>query len=204
MREIIAAILYNFRNLFRVTGRDPRAQFWPYAIFLFIVQSIISVILMIPVLFRIVSIPFEFIRQHPPKAGQPLNPADVKEFTQKMMQEVFSEMRSVLTTVTPILTVIFVILIAAAVARRLHDRDKSGYWGLMPLPFTAFGLATMPMFFSAILAQGYDDSKLLGIGGSLGIAVSLNNLLYWAAVIWLIVLLARQGSPGPNRYGPRR
>lgn len=100
------------------------------------------------------------------------------------------------------MTFIFILLIAAAVARRLHDRGKSGYWGLAPLPFAAFSIVTTPVMFSRNLAGGYASSDLLGASDSLRIATTLNGLVYWATLILLIVLLAQRSSPGPNGYGP--
>ena len=208
MSAIVAAILYNLRNLACFTGRDIRAQFWPYAIFLFIVQMIANMIFMIPVMFRmmyrIFTTTFQFAAQHRGTTGMPIGPADLKAFDQ-VMQTTFADMQSMLVVVAPVGTAIFVILIAAAVARRLHDRGRAGYWGLMPLPFTAFGIATMPTVFSA-MARGYANFSVQGIWGSLGtawlVAVSLNNLLYWIALILLIVMLAQRGAAGANRFGP--
>lgn len=32
----------------------------------------------------------------------------------------------------------------------------------------------------------------------------LNNLLYWGAIVLLVVILAAEGDEGPNRFGPAR
>ena len=37
-----------------------------------------------------------------------------------------------------------ILLYAAAVVRRLRDRGKSGFWGLMPLPFILYSSIQMP------------------------------------------------------------
>jgi uncharacterized membrane protein YhaH (DUF805 family) len=89
-----------------------------------------------------------------------------------------------------------VVLLAAAVARRLHDRNRRGYWGLLPLPFLAAGLALMPGIFErAAAGREIPDPRLF-------LALVLNNLVYLAALGFLIVLLAGPGTTGPNRFGP--
>ncbi|HEV2186978.1 MAG TPA: DUF805 domain-containing protein [Stellaceae bacterium] len=192
MKAIIAAIIYNFRNLARFSGRNTRAQFWPYAIFLFIAQTIISLTMMLPFIYSVMTKTFLFVLQHPGKPGVPVNPADQKAFGQ-VMQGIMADTQSMLMTATPILTAVFVILIGAAVARRLHDRGMSGYWGLMPLPFTIIGLAAMPKTFEA-----WPYHPNLGLFGLL----MLNSMLHLTLAILLIVLLAQRGAAGANRFGP--
>ena len=87
-----------------------------------------------------------------------------------------------------------VVLIAAAVTRRLHDRNRRGFWGLMPLPFTAFGIASMP-----IMLPGVWHHTLSVVWWA---ALILQNLLYYASLILLIVMLAGRDSAEPNRFGP--
>ncbi|EGF90575.1 hypothetical protein ABI_36000 [Asticcacaulis biprosthecium C19] len=82
-------------------------------------------------------------------------------------------------------------LLAAAVARRLHDRGKSGAWGLMPLPFITFASVMMPTVF----AQTFADMGLF-------FTMFINNVLYIAALVFLVILLAGAGSEGENRFGP--
>jgi len=192
MKAIIAAIVYNFRNLTRFSGRNTRTQFWPYAILLFVVQTIISTLIMIPFIISVMTKTFLFTLQHPGKPGVPINPADQNAFSQ-MMQGIMADTQSMLMTATPILTALFVVLIGAAVARRLHDRDMSGYWGLMPLPFTIIGLVAMP---KTLEAWPYHPNF------GLFILLMLNSLLHLALAILLIVLLAQRSAAGANRFGP--
>ena len=191
MTAIVAAILYNFRNLARFSGRDTREQFWPYAIFLFIAQNIVSVITMMPVMYSMMTKTFSFAEQQTIHTGTRLSAADQKALTQ-MIQGVMSDMQSILMITVPTSTGLFIVFIAAATARRLHDRGKSGYWGLMPIPFAGLGLALMPRMLSTWLQK--PDFTLFGL-------LFLNNIFYFAALIFLIVLLAQQSAVGPNRYG---
>jgi len=83
-------------------------------------------------------------------------------------------------------------LLAAAVARRLHDRGFSGYWGLMPLPVVAY-CSSMMLLLNSQFETGQPDMRLV-------FSISASFLLY-SAVIWLVVLLARRSALGPNRFG---
>ena len=87
-----------------------------------------------------------------------------------------------------------VALLAAAVTRRLHDRDESGLWGLMPLPFVAIDVVGFPRALTNY-ALGVADTWLVA-------GLFANNLVYLATLGGLLVMLARDGTPGPNRYGP--
>ena len=69
-------------------------------------------------------------------------------------------------------------------ARRLHDRNLSGWWQLAPIVPTILLLA---MIFTMSVAEA---------------ALVLVCLLAAAAGIWLFVMLILPGTPGPNRFGP--
>lgn len=192
MKAIVAAILYNLRNLMRFAGRDTGAQFWPYAIFIFVVQSIISLALTLPIIVRAMINAFQLgVQQAITNSGRP-RAADQQAFAQ-INSGIYSDMGSMLTVTAPIFTAVLVILLAAAIARRLHDRGMSGYWGLMPLPFTVFSILTMPKLFAAFATHTVEGDWFAGL--------LINNFLYFAALILLIVLLARQGVGGANRFG---
>lgn len=83
---------------------------------------------------------------------------------------------------------LIVVLLAAAVTRRLHDSGLRGYWGLLPLPFLTGALFAFPRAIEDV------DSRIF-------VFIAINNLLYMAVVAILIVLLVRRGTDGPNRFG---
>ncbi len=91
--------------------------------------------------------------------------------------------------------VLAVLLLAASGTRRLHDSNRRGWWGLMPLPFLAGGLIGM-----SLLSFGLgDDSD----AGTQLMALMLNNLIYLALLGLLVVFLCLPGTRGPNRFGDR-
>jgi uncharacterized membrane protein YhaH (DUF805 family) len=92
---------------------------------------------------------------------------------------------------------ILLALLAAAVARRLHDSGLSAWWGLLPLPFAIVHMALMPSFFSAF-AQMFSGAALPNTGYLT--LFMLNNTLSLAALIVLIVLLCRRSAEGETRF----
>ena len=95
-----------------------------------------------------------------------------------------------------VLNVLVTLLLAAAVVRRLHDRDRTGLWGLMPLPFTLVSMAN-PKAATALATGSHEPSSLDRL-------MLLSSALFWIALIALIVLLAGEGTKGPNRFGQER
>jgi uncharacterized membrane protein YhaH (DUF805 family) len=87
---------------------------------------------------------------------------------------------------------IIVALLAAAVVRRLHDCNRSGAWGLLPIPNLAIGVIMMPMV--AFGQIGIDDSAFF--------TLFFNNMVYVVLLLVLIILLAQPGTAGDNRFGP--
>lgn len=81
----------------------------------------------------------------------------------------------------------------AVSCRRLHDIDKSGWWQLLPLavlPIFLLGFALRSFDFTTYVT-GIFESPMAWAGIVLGIGL----------FILLIVWFARQGTPGPNRFG---
>jgi uncharacterized membrane protein YhaH (DUF805 family) len=93
-----------------------------------------------------------------------------------------------------VVSAVTVLLLFAAVVRRLHDRGRTGWWAALPLLFEITGLALAPYVFRHMTD--------LAANPNFALLSSLNGLAYWAALIVLIVMLAGEGENGPNRFGP--
>jgi uncharacterized membrane protein YhaH (DUF805 family) len=178
---IVASIRYNLANLLRLSGRDSRAQFWPYAIAIFLLSIVADIALFIPIMSDMMTRTIDYARAHPeglpkPAPGQP----------PVLPPELMPDMGRLIVPTT-IVSVVVILLLAAAVVRRLHDRGKTGWWGALPLPFQALAFIIGPTAARAMTAYPPKPSPLATLA-------TLNSLCWWAAVIVLIVLLAGEGA----------
>lgn len=170
----------HFARLFDFRGREDRASFWRYAAVTFVIVMIAGLILFVPMMSRAIQAMRQFAAQHPEQAtvtsgpGQFMDAASIARF----------------------LAVTFglaILLYAAAVVRRLHDRGKSGLWGLMPLPFIIYSSVQMPRILASVGTSTDPDTTLF-------FSIILSNLFYIITSIWLIIMLAAPSESAPNRY----
>ncbi|MBO9547782.1 DUF805 domain-containing protein [Caulobacter sp.] len=148
------------------SGRDPRRVFWPYV-------GVVILLLMIVM-----------------GAG---NMIAVSLLIPTTVEQDFPDL-SGLILLMGVEIVAVVALLAAAVARRLHDTGRRAWWGLAPLPFLAFGFGGF-----YILVRNFETP----FPGSeiLLFAIFFNNLLYLAVLLALVVLLSQPSQAMVNRYG---
>ena len=79
----------------------------------------------------------------------------------------------------------FVVALLAATARRLHDRDIAGWWVLIPFGLTLY-LMVADWFY---IVDSYPWAVLVP---------SVLGVLFYVVGIFV---LAKRGTPGPNRFG---
>ena len=174
----------HFRNLASFKGREDRASFWPYAALVFGIVTVAAFLMTIPLMVQVMEASREFAgRVSDGNVG-----VDPESMQRRMMPS-----QEFLVAYLCATTGLTVVLYAAAVVRRLHDRGLSGLWGLMPLPFTFYLSIQVPRMFDSIARGGQPDPGAF-------VSVALVNLLYWIALGALVVLLAGAGDAGPNRY----
>ncbi|WP_454761746.1 DUF805 domain-containing protein [Caulobacter segnis] len=157
------------QSLSRLTdfsGRDPRRVFWPY------VGLVILVLMIVMGAGNMIAV--GLLIPATPEQDFP----DLSGLVLLMGAEI----------------VAVVALLAAAVARRLHDTGRRAWWGLAPLPFLAFGLGGFYVVIRSLEAPPPGIQTLF-------FAMIFNNLLYLAALALLVVLLAQPSQAGANRYG---
>lgn len=187
--QVVAALHHGARNVLRFSGRDGRRLFWPYAIALFLGATVVSAAAMIPEMTRTMAKMQRFAAEHPDQAVVKSGPGHYSISIKGSHPEMMPDIGLFLITMQ-IVAGALVVLLAAAVARRLHDSDRTALWGLAPLPFLAAGMAMMPRRLDALETVSTYIPLLL-----------LNNLAYLIAVGSLIAMLARKGTDGPNRFG---
>ena len=110
-----------------------------------------------------------------------------------------------------IFSIVTVVPTLAVTWRRLHDRDMRGWWALLP-----YGLGLLAaVILSGVFAASSGIARPVGAPSDAALesaAVAPASivlvllfgmvLITIASAIWLIVTLARRGTPGPNRFGP--
>jgi len=179
----------HFRRLPDFNGREDRSSFWPYAAFVFVLSMIGMYAVMLPPMFKSMQAMQEFAAAHPDQVNIVSGPGQYSASIEGNHPELTSDFTGMMVGVG-IVCLLVVLLYAAAVARRLHDRGMSGFWGLIPVPFLVYSMIQMPRMFSTV---GSGNEPDMGIFFS----IFISNMLYMIA---LIVLLAWRSDPNPNRY----
>lgn len=181
-------------------GRENRQPFWLWILIVYIVQFVIMVIAMIPIM-------TSWFDQMMPALQQ--DPHRFNNDPQAMMQLMVPMMQNMIT-MTVVGALLFFILSAAAVVRRLHDSNRSGWWALpyyaMQVVSPVFMLSFFPRYFTLMASvkpgsppdmtnpafqQAMQSMTLM----------SLVNLLGFGILVMMIVLLVLPGTVGPNRFG---
>lgn len=197
MRMLTASMRHCLRNLARFDGRDRPRDFWPYASVLVAALMLGSAAAITPEMTTWSDKIMAFVAAHP----------DQTEVVQRGTSQVI-KIRGRHPELIPdfsgfvgamqIMSVLAVALLAAAVARRLHDTGRSDLWGLAPLPFLAVGLILIPRTIIG-MTTGHPP-QLATISMVFGI-LFVNTIFYLIALMRLAFLLSRDSEPAPNRFG---
>ena len=185
-------LLEHFRKLASFEGREDRASFWPYAALVLGIVMVAGALMTLPMMAWLIEADRQVAAADPgdlnilaagadfPAAAP--GPSAGPEFPVGFLAAYLG-----------VTLGLAVLLYAAAVFRRLHDRGISGAWGLLPLPFLVYTLVqTVRLFDSLTRGEQPVPAMMLTIAAS--------NILHWAALLALVVLLAGASDPGPNRY----
>ena len=175
------SLLEHFKRLFDFSGHEDRASFWPYAAVAFVITMLVGMAVFVPMMSHAMQAMQQYAAQHPDQATVTSGPGQYSISIQGNHPEFMPT-----GTLVLFLAVSFglaILLYAAAVVRRLHDRGKSGLWGLMPLPFIIYSSIQMPRMFGSVGTGAQPDMVLF-------FSIFFSNLLYIVTLIWLIVLLA--------------
>jgi uncharacterized membrane protein YhaH (DUF805 family) len=191
-------ILRGFSKLTQFSGRDTRGEFWPYAGAVFAIAMILGGVAGGLIMSQILAT----IDPSTVQSGlaAPVAPSDqvLVEVVGPSVPPAFP-----MPDLTPFflmqaaLVVLNVVLLAAAVSRRLHDSNRSGWWGLMPVPFVLGGVFGMLHLMAPMMSGGVPDFGLFGL-------IFLNNIAYLVTLVTLIILLVQPSAAGANRHGEAR
>jgi uncharacterized membrane protein YhaH (DUF805 family) len=190
MNDVLRSIGRGLAGLLSFGGRSGRARFWHYAGFVILVTQLSGVAAILPVFARIQ----RYLVEHPEQTRISSGPGHYSIEIVGAAPAMGPVMAGTVK-VTALVSAIAVALLAAAVARRLHDCDRRGYWGLLPLPFLAAAMLLMPKLFGNFTRVGTPDRTLF-------FGLFFNNLVYLGSPALLVYLLVGKGTPGSNRFGP--
>jgi uncharacterized membrane protein YhaH (DUF805 family) len=180
----------HFKRLFDFTGREDLTSFWQYAALSFLIVTVAGGTIFVPMMIHTIQAMQQFAIQHPDQVTETSGPGEYSISVHGAQLEFIPA-----GTMSLFLAVSFgmaIVLYAAAVVRRLRDRGKSGFWGLMPLPFIIYSSIEMPRMFSAFGTGREPDMRLF-------FAMFLSNFLYIATLVSLIVLLAGPSAKESGR-----
>lgn len=177
----------HLRSLCQFSGAEPRVRFWPWAGIVFGFSVLPFLGAMVPALLDGFEKMQRFARDHPDQATVSSAPGhyeiQIEGFHPELMPDLTIPM-AMLAVSAALMTV----LLAASVARRLHDTGRSGAWGLMPLPFLIVSIVFMPRMLNG---TSVPDMALFGL-------TCVNNMIYNVSLITLVVLLAQPTKRSAN------
>lgn len=179
------------------SGRENREPFWLWILIAYATQTVVGMVVMFPLMASSMG---------PMMQGDPHRFDKHPELVMQMMMPMMRTMM----TFGAVLGAIWIVLIAAAVARRLHDSNRSAWWAapvlalhvIMPL---IYGMI-LPKFFAAMSAMR-DDMTQEQVNAAMMPAMqpmlwlTLMGMVGFVMMVVLIVFLCQPGTKGPNRYG---
>ena len=185
-------ISYNMRGLVRFSGRQGVGRFWRYAGVVFALYMVGIFAVMVPLFVSVFGQIQTFAAQHPDQVTVVSSPGSYQMTVHGTHSELMPDMMPFFIGNAG--GVAFTVLaLSAAVARRLHDCGRSGWFGALPLPFLVAGLVGFTKLIPSM--GGQPDMRLFG-------ALFANNFVYLGCLGFLIFLLTRPSDPAGNRFGP--
>jgi uncharacterized membrane protein YhaH (DUF805 family) len=189
-REFFGAMFDPLKRMTDFSGRSTRAQFWPFIFLYYIASQVASLIAITPFMNRVNAL----------SAAQAQGEPDPEAFAALFTDGEFGGMFTKILLVSIVLALLFLIPLAGAVTRRLHDTNRSGFWALPSLIFLASGLFLMLRLITPYLSHSAPSFEVEDISSTI-LPIFANNVVYLICVITLIVFCVQDGTVGANRYG---
>ncbi len=189
------SILRGVCSLHSFSGRDPRAQFWPYAIVVFVTVFVLAGMAMAIAMQGLFADLQQFAVEHPEVVTVQRSATSYSMSIDAANPKAPQPDLSIVFTLLGGVVAAAVVLMAAAVSRRLHDCNRPAWLGLAPVIFLISGLVLFPRMMDEMMNSPEPNMSLFGL-------LFLNNILYLVTLGALIVQCALKGTAGPNRFGP--
>ncbi len=189
-------VVRGLKAIGRFTGRDSPGQFWPYAGVAFILVFALAAIAMPLAMQGVFDDMRQFAAAHPDAATVQQSSNSYSIAIDAGHPDAPDLNLTPLFLVLAGMVTVAVVLLAAAVSRRLHDCNRSAVLGLVPLAFLVIGLVLFPMMMRDFTRSSEPDLRLFGL-------LFLNNILYLVSLLALVIQCIQRGTAGSNRYGPQ-
>jgi uncharacterized membrane protein YhaH (DUF805 family) len=196
---MLDAIKHGLAGLINFNGRDARQAFWYYVLFIYVLTMAISMVVVLPMTIQIVISGMK--RGIESARGQ--DPVLAQAAVEAAMRSSMSEIFPVMMWVGLASAVIMLVGLSAAVVRRLHDSDLSGYWALIPAACQAVSIVSMPSQMAKVqeAMQMVDFAKPTARFEMMQGSMTGASLLGWVAIAAVIAMGVRKSTLGPNRFG---
>lgn len=185
-------------GILNFNGRMALHDFWPYAI---------TVVLVLYGLGSVLGIWMQLEFAQRLGTGAWSGDAYDPELIERQAEQTLTLMKELFRFFVPYAAIslaLHIIPLAAATVRRLHDTGRTGWWALIPLPFSAYGVYLMSNALSRVpelVVTRPADPVIFAFIIEIFTAIGV-SLLWIAAVIVLIILLCGRSSPKGDRFGP--
>jgi uncharacterized membrane protein YhaH (DUF805 family) len=188
---MIESVKHNLGNLFNFDGRDARATFWWYVLFLVVVNFVIGMIIAIPMTVSTFTASMQAVQDG-------ADPSSAQILTDDMLASMKTQM-----WLSGILGLLMAGMLAASFVRRLHDSGKPGWIALIALAFFVANSVSSFINFDSMIetmrsAMAVDDPAQMMAQQSKLYAYSA---LGWVAYLIIIVFGLFDSERGPNKYG---
>lgn len=188
-------VLHGLRNLARFEGRDRQGMFWPYAGLVLALAVVLGGVAIAGAVSGFIADMNAFAAAHPEATTVTSGPGSYSMTVDGSHPDAPAMDVTLFFTCWRVIVLATVVLLAAAVTRRLHDTGRSALLALAPLPFLATGLIFLPGLVERMTEA--PEANIIPF-----VLVSLNNLVSLVALVTLLFLLIGSSTEGPNRHGP--
>jgi len=175
---LVASVRHNLANLTNFAGRESRAQFWPYAVVVFVLAMAVYMGLVAPAI-------IETQRQFALIMNTPVG------HSVTLHGELMPIGPWIIASLVTF--VLLVLSLATALVRRLHDSGRPGLWVALPMLFFAISSA---IIFPMMSTRHEPPLEMI-------FPAFFSVVAYFAALARLFLWLVRAGGSGENKYGPQ-
>lgn len=190
---MIELVLQHLKELLRFSGREGRKPFWIWTAIVIGCAMVAMMAVMATTFSATFSKMEQFAAQHPDQVTRTVSPTNYTITVHGNHPDLMPDF-SVMIIGVGVISALAILLLAAAVVRRLHDCNRTGVWGLPPAVLLLTGLFGMSRLFDQFDEPGGPPMGLF-------FGIFLNNLAYLGSLAVLVVLLADKGTPDENRFG---